>query len=80
MLTTAGPGESIVPGFDTPLAGEQQARPGDPKEMGGPRDTGGPRETGGPRDTGTSDETSVREDTRNADEPRRSYGDEEDRP
>ena len=67
VLTTAGPDESIVPGFDAPLAGEEQARAGDP------RDTG-------PRDTGASDETSVREDTRRADEARRSYDDEEDRP
>jgi hypothetical protein len=68
VLTTAGPDESIVPGFDAPLAGEEQARAGDP------------RDTGGPRDTGASDETSVREDTRRADEARRSYDDEEDRP
>ena len=75
MLTTAGPGESIVPGFDTPLAGEQQARPGHPKDMGGPRDTGGPS------DLGTSDGgASVREDTHKAVQPRRSYDDEEDRP
>jgi hypothetical protein len=62
VLTTAGPDESIVPGFDAPLAGEQQARPGDP------------------RDAAASDETAVREDNRRADEARRSYGDEEDRP
>ena len=67
VLTTAGPDESIVPGFDAPLAGEQ-ARPGDSTD------------TGRPRDTGASDETSVREDTGKADEPRRSYHDEEDRP
>ena len=67
VLTTAGPDESIVPGFDAPLSGEQ-ARPGDSTD------------TGRPRDTGASDETSVREDTGKADEPRRSYHDEEDRP
>jgi hypothetical protein len=29
VLRTAGPDESIIPGFDTPLAGEEQAAPAD---------------------------------------------------
>jgi hypothetical protein len=29
VLTTAGPDESIVPGFDTPVAGEQPSAPAD---------------------------------------------------
>ena len=39
VLTTAGPEESIVPGFDTPVAGEQPAAPGEDAAQAAPDET-----------------------------------------
>jgi hypothetical protein len=62
VLTTAGPDESIVPGFDTPVAGEHPAPTADQENVP------------------TTGETSGGEASVKADEPRRSYQEEEDRP
>jgi PrsW family intramembrane metalloprotease len=58
VLTTAGPDESIVPGFDTPVSGEQPARRAEPAAAT-PDETTAQDESGGstdPRDRFYDDE------------------------
>ena len=49
VLTTARPDESIVPGFDTPVAGEQPAAPGE-RAAAAPEETTADDESGGSTD------------------------------
>ena len=50
VLTTAGPEESIVPGFDTPVAGEQPAGRGEDAAPAASDDTAVDDESGGSKD------------------------------
>jgi PrsW family intramembrane metalloprotease len=50
VLTTAGPEESIVPGFDTPVASEQSAAPGEDSAQATPDETAVHDETEGSKD------------------------------
>ena len=49
VLTTAGPDESIVPGFDTPVAGEQPAARAE-RAAAAPDETTADDESGGSTD------------------------------